>query len=132
MNDERRCPFCGCYLIKFEKVGVGGRMICANCDACGPVRQDREWAARGWNEVCEMHEAAKAGIDAYEDLRNATPKQLLEAAIWFYRETVEAPAAGERMILFLRLGWELAQPGGWMHIAPIWLRESQKIAALDQ
>lgn len=64
--------------------------------------------------------------DAYEDLRNATPEQLLSAAIWYYRETVESPAAGERMIAFLRLGFQLAQPGGWERVAPMWLRESQK------
>lgn len=69
--------------------------------------------------------------DAYDALRNATPEELLEALIWYYRETFESPAASERMILFLRLGFTLAQPGGWEHVAPMWLRESRKLAALD-
>lgn len=130
-NATKPCPFCGCYSIKFEEVLTAHRVVCENCDSCGPIKSDQEQAIEGWNAVCEMHETAKVDAEAYDDLRNATPVELLEATIWYYRETVEAPAAGERMISFLRLGFQLARPGGWERVAPQWLRESRKIAALD-
>lgn len=56
----------------------------------------------------------------YEELRKATPMDLLEAAIRTYTQHADRPGEVER---FLRLGFALAQPNGWMHIAPAWLRE---------
>lgn len=74
----------------------------------------------------------KVDADTYEDLRNATPEELLDATIWFYRqESTISMAEAEEIVSLLRIGWELACPGGWAHVAPMWLRESRKIAALD-
>jgi hypothetical protein len=79
-----------------------------------------------------MQEAARVNTDAYEDLRNATPEELLEAVIWFYRQSSLPPEDVKIAISFMRSGFQLAQPGGWERVAPMWLRESRKIAALDQ
>ena len=55
----------------------------------------------------------------YTDLKAATPEQILEAAVWFYEQNnLEAEN-------WLRLGFALAQPGGWERVAPYWLRKSQ-------
>lgn len=70
--------------------------------------------------------------DAYGDLRNATPEQLLEAATWFLRQSTSPPVEVEVAISYLREGFDLARPGGWERIAPMWLRESRRIAALDE
>lgn len=64
--------------------------------------------------------------DAYEDLRNATPEELLEAVIWFTSQGINDPWQLERTLSSLRRGFALAQPGGWEHVAPMWLRESRK------
>ena len=56
----------------------------------------------------------------YTELETATPEQLLEAAIWFYEQN--NPEAEK----WLRLGFALAQPGGWEHIAPYWLQKSKE------
>ena len=70
--------------------------------------------------------------DAYEDLRQATPEELLEAVAWWYRQSINPPETIEFALSFVRAGFALAQPGGWQHVAPWWLRESQKLAALDE
>ena len=68
-----------------------------------------------------------ADVDAYEDLRKATPEELLEAMIWFYQQdTTISAVEAEDTIALLRIGWELARPGGWQRVAPHWLRESRK------
>ena len=103
-----------------------GMSLCPACYETGA-----EFCGAHPNEHLEGYNEP-ADPDAYEDLRQATPEELLEATIWYYRETFESPAASERMILFLRLGFRLAQPGGWQRVALMWLRESRKIAALDQ
>lgn len=54
-------------------------------------------------------------IDKYEQLKNATPEQLLEAAMEHY---AGGDKEAERM---MRLGFALAQPGGWELVAPAWL-----------
>ena len=69
--------------------------------------------------------------DAYEDLRNATPEELLEAVLWFLRQSLNTPNQIELATRFLRHGFALAQPGGGEHVAPWWLRESRRLAALD-
>ena len=71
------------------------------------------------------------GPDAYEDLRNATPEELLEAEIWFLRQAARSTIEIKEAMAFLRTGFALAQPDGWVHVAPCWLRESRKLAALD-
>ena len=52
-----------------------------------------------------------------EDLRTASPKELLEAYAFWAEQALTA-----RELYFLRLGFGLAQPDGWEHIAPAWLR----------
>lgn len=69
--------------------------------------------------------------DAYEGLRQAAPEELLKAVIWFLRHSNVSSAAAEETIIFLCQGFQLARPDGWQHVAPIWLRESRKLAALD-
>ena len=69
--------------------------------------------------------------DAYDDLRQATKKELLEAEEWFLRQAARPAVEIEEAIAFLRTGFQLAQPDGWQHVAPWWLRESRKLAALD-
>lgn len=63
---------------------------------------------------------------AYEDLRNATSEELLEAVIWFICQSIEKPWQLKRALASLRNGFQLAQPDGWQHVAPMWLRESRK------
>ena len=71
--------------------------------------------------------------DACDDLRNAAPEELLEAVIWFVRQSDSAPCDLERaLVASLRQGFQLARPGGWQHVAPMWLRESRKLRALDE
>lgn len=53
----------------------------------------------------------------YKELETADPKELLEAVILFWKE--DNPDC-ER---WLRLGFAIAQPEGWMQIAPAWLRD---------
>lgn len=76
--------------------------------------------------------SVQVGTDAYEDLRNATPEELLAAMEWFLRQsTAISLAEAEETISFLRQGFDLARPGGWERVAPLWLRESRKLTALD-
>ena len=79
----------------------------------------------------EHFEGYGGPADAYEDLRNATPEQLLEAVAWWYRQSINAPDMIKFALSCTRHGFQLAQPGGWERVAPMWLRESKKIAALD-
>lgn len=133
----KQCPFCAYDGTRIElATALSGshyeyQETCLNCGARGPGESSKEQAAESWDMRRNVHQSVKVDADTHEDLRNATPEQLLEATVWFYRETVESPAAGDRMILFLRLGFQLARPGGWERVAPMWLRESRKIAALD-
>ena len=70
--------------------------------------------------------------DAYEDLHGATPEELLEATIWSLRQSINVSQAEiEDAVFSLRWGFQLARPGGWERVAPMWLRESRKLAALD-
>lgn len=64
-------------------------------------------------------------IDKYEQLKNATPAQLLEAALTHY--TGGDKEAGRMM----RLGFALAQPGGWELVAPAWLHAGLEREADD-
>lgn len=77
---------------------------------------------------CSHCGAVRETEAAYEDLRNATPEELLGAVVWFYRQesTISAVEA-EEVISLLRIGWEIARPGGWKQVAPMWLRESRKV-----
>jgi len=66
-------------------------------------------------------------VASYEDLRNATPEELLEAVIWFIRQSDSAPCDLEQaLVASLRQGFQLAQPDGWQRVAPMWLRESRE------
>lgn len=64
----------------------------------------------------------------YERLKKATPKELLEAAIRVYgqdqaRGFFNYAVRANEVESLLRLGFALAQPDGWQHIAPAWLDE---------
>ena len=58
--------------------------------------------------------------DVYDKLRQATPEELLEAAVTFYREF---NPEGER---WLRLGFKLAGSDGWEEVAPAWLSREKR------
>ena len=144
MSEMKNCPFCGYGGSKFEMMTVGDHCehwaMCTNCGATGPNELTKVRAAETWNMRREVYPSVqvdrgiddplvgidtckKPGHDAYEDLRSATPEQLLEAEEWFVRQGTDR--AGDA-IYFLRLGFQLARPGGWERVAPMWLRESRK------
>jgi len=61
--------------------------------------------------------------DIYEELKQSTPKERLRAAIWFWEQAADSHAD---YIAGLETGFALAQPDGWRHVAPAWLREIRK------
>ena len=134
--NTKKCPFCAYDEIGFRTVTIGGhykyRVVCSRCNALGPNESSTDLAVVSWNMRREVDPSVQTDAEAYEDPRNATPEELLEAMIWFYRQdgTISA-AEAEDTIALLRLGFTLARPGGWERVAPLWLRESRKIAALD-
>lgn len=64
--------------------------------------------------------------DKYSSLREASPEELLEAAIWFYKDKDMSYEA------LLRLGFALAQEGGWWYIAPDWLYQIRSHKAINE
>lgn len=58
--------------------------------------------------------------DILEDLKTASPEELLEAYIWFYAINTDLPEWWERAV---KAGFALAQPDGWKSVAPAWLEE---------
>lgn len=54
----------------------------------------------------------------YGELTQATPEELLNAALWFYRDYKHG-------LWLLQLGFKLAR-GEWGHIAPYWLQASKE------
>jgi hypothetical protein len=142
MSKMKNCPFCAYDGTKVERYSFVPmatasnhfeyRVTCLNCGACGPNDISKEQAIESWSIRRKVHPSDQADTDAYEDLRNATPEELLSAVTWFYRqESTISMAEAEEIVSLLRIGWELARPGGWAHVAPMWLRESKKVAALD-
>lgn len=77
------------------------------------------------NDSREIKELTMTGN---EDRRNATPEELLEAVVWYFRQDNDDAQAkkAEEVIQILRAGFQLAQPGGWVHVAPHWLRKSKR------
>lgn len=59
----------------------------------------------------------KTENESYKNLVDATPEELLEAAINFY---IKHNPDCER---WLRLGFALAQLDGWQQVAPAWLSD---------
>ena len=57
----------------------------------------------------------------YDGIRGATPEELLEAVVWFYMRGDNPAYTCERM---LRIGFAVAQPGGWEQVAPDWLGQA--------
>ena len=62
----------------------------------------------------------------YKELETATSEELLEAVVWFWQR--DNPDC-ER---WLRLGFAIAQPGGWRQIAPVWLQAYVAIKERDE
>ena len=58
--------------------------------------------------------------DTYEELRKASPEELLEAVELFYAINGEASGGFYRG---LALGFKIASSNGWEQVAPAWLRE---------
>ena len=53
--------------------------------------------------------------DTYEKLRQSTPEDRLRATVQFYK-------VNSAFVAGIKLGFALAQPDGWRHVAPAWLR----------
>lgn len=138
MNEIKECPFCAYNAAEFETLTIDDhfehRIMCLNCGAMGPNDVGNAQVIKAWNMRREAYPSVQADADAYEDLCKATPEELLEAVIWFLRQRFGTPGHADHQdwaISYLRNGFALARPGGWEQVAPMWLRESQKIAALD-
>jgi len=129
MSEIKNCPFCAHDEVTLVASVVDNDYYnarCVRCGACGPTAAGETPAVERWNTRRKVHPSVQVGTDVYADLRNATPEELLEAVAWYYRKTVVLPAASEGMLSFVYLGFLLAQPGGWEHVAPWWLRASKK------
>ena len=129
--NTKKCPFCAHDKTGFKTVFAGGRhehrVVCLNCNALGPNELNADLAVASWNERREVHPSVQVDADACDARRSATPEQLLKAMIWFLLQGADTPTHGaEDAIYFLRAGFQLAQPGGWERVAPMWLRESRK------
>jgi len=62
--------------------------------------------------------------ELYDDFKQASSQELLEATIEHYRETIQWNRYERNGFLNgLRLGFKIAQEDGWRHVAPAWLRE---------
>lgn len=59
----------------------------------------------------------------YKPLKEATPEELLDAAIWFWEHTADDHSD---FVAGMREGFAIAQKDGWEHVAPAWLREVVK------
>lgn len=57
---------------------------------------------------------------SYEKLREATPKELLAAALYGYSH------ASDDFLRGVELGVKLAGPDGWQQVASAWLRAVEK------
>ena len=131
MDEMKNCPFCGRQATELETWTAshsyhGYRVRCTACDSAGGKSLSEEQAIKNWNSRREAHPSVEVDADTYEDLRNATPEELLEAVEWFLRQSVNSPAQIELASRFLRHGFALARHGGWERVAPLWLRESKK------
>lgn len=134
MSEIKNCPFCAHDEIVLVPSTVDDDYYnarCVRCGACGPTAFSETIAVERWNKRCEVRQFAQPNADAYEDLRNTTPEELLDAEIWFTQQSIKDPWQLKQALSFLRTGFQLAQPGGWEQVAPWWLRESKKLAALD-
>ena len=58
--------------------------------------------------------------DPNKDLKQATPKELLEAMVYFWRWGRDGRERTEynEYILGLKMGFALSQPGGWKNLTP--------------
>lgn len=61
----------------------------------------------------------KNTYEGYEELRNASPEELLEAVCGFY----DKQSATGNFVSGLKIGFKIAGPDGWKEVAPIWLAE---------
>ena len=137
MDEMKNCPFCGRQATELETWTAshsyhGYRVRCTACDSAGGKSLSEEQAIKNWNSRREAHPSVQITADAYDDLRNATPEELLEAAAWYYRQAIRPPEAADDAVSFLHIGFILARHGGWERVAPLWLRESRKLVAMDE
>lgn len=58
-------------------------------------------------------------------LKNTTPEERVEAAIWFFTSK-DFPAQAAERTYFIRLGFKLGQADGWQEIAPDWIQAIRK------
>ncbi len=67
----------------------------------------------------------RMGADSYSDLQNAPAEELIEVAIANYKEK------NMSVDFLVRLGFSLAQEGGWEHIAPAWLKAHREAKGVE-
>jgi len=135
MSEIKNCPFCA-----YNEVTLVANIVdndyynarCVRCGACGPTTAGETPAVERWNTRRKIHPSVQVDADAYDNLRQATPEELLEAVEWSMRQSDNEPWQIQRALTFLHAGFALAQPSGWEQVAPMWLRESRKLAALDE
>lgn len=58
-------------------------------------------------------------MKTYDNLKQATPMELLEAACWFYADDPE-------MVRWIKFGFSLSRTDGWKQVAPHWLEQVKK------
>jgi hypothetical protein len=56
--------------------------------------------------------------EIYADLKNASPEELLRT-VKFFSSWKNMP---DIFFVGMDMGFALARPGGWEHVAPAWLR----------
>ena len=61
--------------------------------------------------------------DQYDQLRNATPEQLLAAVKWFYLDNETDSSLYDLKKAMIEIGFAVGQPGGWKQVAPLWLEQ---------
>ncbi len=62
----------------------------------------------------------------YDEIKEATKEELLEAAIHFWRSGADDDYTAHLIEKWMRLGFALAQKDGWMKVAPAWLKDYWK------
>lgn len=62
--------------------------------------------------------------DQYQDIQNATNEELLQAFLVEQKEhpSCDTEVTQKAYIKGVEMGFKIAQPDGWRHIAPCWLR----------
>ena len=66
----------------------------------------------------------------YYEIRHATNEELLEAAIHFWKDSMDDVYEAYQLEKWMRLGFALAQKDAWEKVAPAWLSDWRKFIEL--